>query len=375
MRLPTLIALVTVANVAAAQSSPRPSPVEIRCPRPPIAVVTEGKTILAYELHVTNFGARSLKLNELRIGTGAGTGVLATYRDSALRALIQPVGVPEALDSTRLGVGRRLIIFVWLEADGHVSASTLRHRLAFSVIDTSTSASTNVTESAIDSIFVPISTARVPVLHAPVRSGQWFGGNGPSNFSDHRRSVFSLEGDVFIAQRFATDWNMIGANGNTWHDDRKRNENFWGFGQDVLAPADGEVVAVLDSIGDNVPGALPAISLATIAGNYVTVRIAPDRYVLFAHLKRGSVRVHTHQRVRAGDVLASLGNTGQSTAPHLHMQLMDRNSVLAAEGVPFLFDHFAFLGYGRDFEASKHPFVPRRLGMTMDDMVVEFTRP
>ena len=69
-----------------------------------------------------------------------------------------------------------------------------------------------------------------------------------------RRSVVAIDGRPCISQRFAIDWVLIGNNGNTFHDSRERNENFWAFGQPVLAVADGEASEVVDGIPDNLPG-------------------------------------------------------------------------------------------------------------------------
>ena len=124
----------------------------------------------------------------------------------------------------------------------------------------------------------------------------------------------------------------VGPNGNTWHGDRGRNENFWGFGEPVLAVADGEVVTVGDSIADNIPGKLPAAPTVTnIAGNHVILRVGPSRYVMYAHLEHGSVRVHAGERVKRGDVIGRLGNSGQATAPHLHFQVMDAQTTRDAD--------------------------------------------
>jgi murein DD-endopeptidase MepM/ murein hydrolase activator NlpD len=131
------------------------------------------------------------------------------------------------------------------------------------------------------------------------------------------------------------------------------------------------VVAAVDSIEDHAPhGPVPPVTLANIAGNYVTIRIGPDRYATYAHLKRGSIRVHTGQRVGSGEVIALVGNTGQSTGPHLHFQISDGNSFLGSEGVPFVFDRFRFLGYAKDFEENKHPDSPRRLEIPVEDEVI-----
>jgi Peptidase family M23 len=225
----------------------------------------------------------------------------------------------------------------------------------------------------LDNLVVPVSPDPVPVLSSPFDGGEWYGGDGPSNSSVHRRSVISLEGGVFIAQRFATDWGLIGKNGDTKHDDKSKNENYWCFGQPVHAVADGAVTEAVDQYPDNQPGTpLQPQTVENTPGNHVILRIGQGQYVLFAHLKSGSVRVHVGDKVKRGGVIALVGNSGNSTGSHLHMHVMDRNSPLASEGIPYVFDHFNFLGWGKDFEESKHPDVPHKNEMPVDDMVVGF---
>jgi hypothetical protein len=250
--------------------------------------------------------------------------------------------------------------------------SALRHRFLFDVADPSRAKGTPNDESALDGVIVPVSNEAVPVLKPPMGDGIWYAGNGPSNTSDHRRSVIALDGRAHIAQRFATDWMMIGPNGNTFHDNRRKNENFWGFGHPLMAVADGEVTAVVDDLPDHLPDHPPAITLGNIAGNYVILRLAPGIYAMFAHLKQGSIRVRLHQQVKAGEVLGELGDSGQTTGPHFHFQLMDGNSPLAAEGLPYVFDKFRFLGFGKEFEMDKHPDQTRSLSLPMDDTVLSF---
>jgi hypothetical protein len=165
---------------------------------------------------------------------------------------------------------------------------------------------------------------------------------------------------------------MVGDNGNSFHDNRDRNENFWAFGQPVLAVADGEITEVVDDIPDNIPGKLPLVTVQNIAGNHVILRIAPDVNVMFGHLRQGSIRVRLHQRVKRGFQIGEVGNSGSTTGAHLHLQVTDGNSALASEGLPFIFERFRFLGFGKDFELERHPDLPRSRALPADDSVVTF---
>ena len=84
------------------------------------------------------------------------------------------------------------------------------------------------------------------------------------------------------------------------------------------AAGGGEVSGVLDSFPDNPARALPSqVTLRNFDGNYAMLPIVSNRYVSFAHLQAGSVRVHLHLRVRRSDVLALVGNSGQAYRPAL----------------------------------------------------------
>ena len=380
LRIVLVVAALVPAGGALAQESAPPTPVEVINPAEPVPVVAEGKRILAYELHITNFGQDALVLQRIEVYSGDHAEPLATFEGTALAPMVSLVGEPMDMsggkasgEKLRLDPGRRLVVYMWLALPlQDPVAASLRHRLSFTVEGGGGQAGA-ATASHIDGIVVPVSREAVPLLLPPLRSGEWLAGNGPGNSSDHRRSVISLQGGVYIAQRFATDWMMVGKNTNTFHDSREKNENFWGYGQPVYAVAEGEVTAVVDKFPDNQPGELPQpVTLENIAGNHVILRIAPKRYVMYAHLKAGSVRVRLHQQVTSRDVIAQVGNSGQTTAPHLHFQVMDGNSPLAAEGVPYLFRSFTFLGLGRDFEEDKHPTVPKERELPLDDDVVAF---
>jgi murein DD-endopeptidase MepM/ murein hydrolase activator NlpD len=79
--------------------------------------------------------------------------------------------------------------------------------------------------------------------------------------------------------------------------------------------------------------------LRKVLGNFVILRSSdsPDVFAAFAHLRPGSVSVATGDTVRTGDLLGRVGSTGNSTAPHLHFQLMDSVDPTVAKGVPCVF--------------------------------------
>jgi len=85
------------------------------------------------------------------------------------------------------------------------------------------------------------------------------------------------------------------------------------------------------------------MTLETIGGNYVILDLGESRYALYGHLMPGSLRVKPGDRVRHGEVIGRLGNSGNSTGPHLHFHLSDRNQPLAAEGLPYVIDSWELM--------------------------------
>lgn len=96
-----------------------------------------------------------------------------------------------------------------------------------------------------------------------------------------------------------------------------------------------------DGLPEQTPGALPTGRRVRSAGaNHAVVRIATRRFAFSVHMQPGSLRVRVGDRVRAGQVLGLLGNTGNTDAPHLHFHIMDGPSPLQSNGVPFVLSRF-----------------------------------
>jgi murein DD-endopeptidase len=146
-----------------------------------------------------------------------------------------------------------------------------------------------------------------------------------------------FHGRSCTSQRFAVDWLRYDSAGKLFKGSGERNADFFGYGEPVLAVADGKVFDIRDGIPENEPAKAPTVSITDDTLNRVGLQVSATRYVYYAHLLPGSVRVKVGQRVKRGDVLAKLGNSGNSTAPHLHFEVVDGPSFLSAQGVPFAF--------------------------------------
>jgi murein DD-endopeptidase MepM/ murein hydrolase activator NlpD len=199
--------------------------------------------------------------------------------------------------------------------------------------------------------------------------------NGPSNTSQHRRALIPINGHAYISQRFAIDWVQVYPDGKTYKGDPSDNKNYRAYGTEIHAVADGVVTQVGDGIPQNTPGAKSLavpITLETIGGNHVIMEIGNGLFAFYAHMQSGSLRVKVGDKVTRGQVLGLLGNTGNSSEPHLHFQICNANSELGSEGLPYAFAAFEVQGKGEEEKMSMFPGGPVKHEMeipTEDEMV------
>ena len=324
----------------AAPDLTRTVPLEVSVPASPSPVRADGKLHLVYELHLTNFdpGARDLKLTRLEVLADAKP--LLTLDGEALAGALMQPGRREVPDKTVLSPGTRGVVFVWVTLDPAAPAvpSELRHRIAVAG---------EKGERLLEAGRIQVRPEPALTLGPPLRGGGWLAAVGPSNSSGHRRTFITLDGRPRIAQRFAIDFARLGESGLPFEGDPKKNESWYGYGQEVLAVADGVVASVQDGIPENVPlspeMAIP-IDVSNAGGNYVILKLEDGRHAFFAHLKPGSLRVKLGDRVTRGQVLGLLGNSGNSDAPHLHFHVTDADSPLGSEGQPYAFESFEIEG-------------------------------
>jgi hypothetical protein len=366
--------VVTVPRWVEAQAQLPPF-IEMRVAKAPTVVAAKGTGILVHELHVTNFQATPLTLTRIEVLSGdANGGILLALEDSALaRALARPglTPPPPLPERARLNGGLRAVAFLWVPLGTRVAPGTLRHRLTVSQ-GSGDSVRTHVIEGG------RISVVRdVAVIGPPLRGTGWLTANGPDAQTGHRRSIVPVEGTAAIAQRFAIDYVKMDTSGRRFIGDSLKNESYYAHGTDAIAVADGIVAAVKDSIPENIPGpasrAVP-ITLETVGGNFVILDIGLGRYAFYAHLIPGSLRVRVGDRVRKGQVLGLVGNSGNSTEPHLHFHVMDGTSPLGSEGIPYAHERFDLVGTCRRMftECARSTAEPRRGEIPLGNMVIAF---
>ncbi len=188
--------------------------------------------------------------------------------------------------------------------------------------------------------------AAARVIQPPLRGDNWLATNGCCNrLTPHRGAIITVNGVIQAPERFAIDWEQADSQNRMVSGDPKKLKNWRYYGAPIYSVADGTVVNLWDESDEQIPGPNPTgVTTESIGGNMLVVDIGGGAYAFYAHLQRGSLKAKLGDKVTAGQVLGLLGNTGNSTAPHLHFHLMDSPSPLNANGLPYVFTRFTSSG-------------------------------
>jgi hypothetical protein len=135
-------------------------------------------------------------------------------------------------------------------------------------------------------------------------------------------------------QRHAYDI-VMWKDGSTHTGDGKKNEDYFCWGQPIVAPADATVTEVENGAPDNTPGVMDPEHKA---GNHVVLDLGGGEYALIAHMQKGSVLVKVGDKVTRGQRLGLTGNSGNTTEPHVHFHVQDGPTLFEGAGVPVWFD-------------------------------------
>ena len=191
--------------------------------------------------------------------------------------------------------------------------------------------------------------------------------DGHDFYSHHRRFAMSLVRKITNGRfssnfsRYGLDFTILGADGNTRRMKKSQiPENydfhfedvtkFYTHGADVFAPAEGEIVEVVNSLEDlyetpfNMDKAIAEDRIKELAGNYVIIKHNEREYSHLYHLEQGSLVVSHGNRVVRGQKIGKIGFSGASTTySHLHYQLMDGIDFLGDNPIPFKFSNITLM--------------------------------
>lgn len=327
--------------------------------QPRVVTGSDGNRHLVYELMLRNTSPVSFDVSEVKVAASTGQPELADF--SPVRLLIDP---PPAPRRSLLRAGELGFFFIHVAMPPAAAVpDRLLHRITLTPEVgrgpwTITGGETAVVNAA------PI------VFGPPLRGKRYIAGDGCCDAPRHVQAVMpDGQSAWWNAQRFAIDWEQLDEQNRLWVPQVGREtaphvEDFHIYGQELLAVADGTVVGVSERVlPDQPPGKLPDdLPIEEADGNHVILDVGNGVYVLYAHMAPNSIAVTLNQRVKKGELLGRVGNSGNSSAPHLHLQAMDRPSSLAANGLPYVFERFRITGFdpggSDDFQAAEDKGTP-----------------
>jgi hypothetical protein len=322
---------------------------------------TDGKYHVAYDLQLTNASPvpATIELVDVVDGTDP-TKVITSFAGAAL---VDPncaygdcnrlQAVPHGrLETSIIPPRESRVLFLDYTFDNPSEVpKAVLHHLRGTGADSPASREPAPIDYVVTPIDLAASTPRV--ISPPLRGDNWIALNGCCEPGfPHRGSTLPVDGKLNNSERFAIDWKRTDDSGAFYVGDKTQNTSYVDYGTEIHAVADATVVSVLDNMAANAPGVLPAqdpvlaakLTALNVDGNHIVLDLGDGVFAMYAHLIEGSLLVKPGDKVKDGQVIAKLGNTGNANASHLHFQLMNGPTLLGSDGLPYVFHDFDYAG-------------------------------
>jgi hypothetical protein len=313
---------------------------------------SDGLTHLAFAMQFTNPWNLQTEIQSVEVvdpsqnNKPTGTNRVLSIKEENVGGQIKLVTLPATLDkasySSKLTGGQSGVMFfdvTYAESNDVPCAIALR-------VHSVQPESKSMPESTMLSPPLKVSSQPAIVLAPPFKGDGWLNANGCClEVGPHRFVTNPMNGTLDPSEQFAIDWIKVDSQRKAFRGDGKKSEQWLCYGAEVLAVAPGTVVEAMRDLPDEPPGMAPTgLTVPQIGGNHVILDLGGGRYAMYAHLAPHSVTVHVGDRVRTGDKLGLLGNSGNTTGPHLHFQIGDRPSILDTTSLPFVFENMLLEG-------------------------------
>lgn len=376
--LATLIALPPAGHGQATQQM---TPLLLAVHDAPIPFMGSDERIhLVYELSMTNFSSAEVAVEKVEV-FGAGS-VLQTLDTAAVSSRLQPAGERESSGTLAKSTQGLLFLNVSLPPGTPIPQQlTHRIRARFSA------APAGHQEISETGGATPIDPQPVLKIGPPLRGDNYISADSCCDATRHTRAALPVNGRLYLAQRYAVDWEQLDASHRIFSGPREKLESYSIFGKPVYAVADAVVALVATGQPEQTPGKFPTnISVDEADGNCIILDLGQHHYALYAHLQSESIHLKRGDRVRLGQVIGQVGNSGNSVAPHLHFQLMEGELSLGSNGLPYEVTSFSVTGETpgtKAFDEAEangtplaiNPFSPPHLvkdALPLDQLIISF---
>jgi hypothetical protein len=322
-------------SATSSNQSERITPVMLTVQDAPVPFAgSDGRTHLVYELWLKNFSSGKVTVEKVEIL--GDSKLIQTLDAPEIATRLQPAGFREPTATMAPSTEALLFVDVIMPA-GQVAPRKLTHRLQLRA-EAAPPGMQEITEAGGE--ILP-SVAPVVVIAPPLRGDRYISADSCCDATRHTRAALPVNGRVWIAQRYAVDWEQLDDQARIYHGPQSDVNSYTIYGGEALAVADAKVISVIDGLPNQTPGQYPTnIPIEQADGNSVVLDLGAERYALYAHLQPGSIRVHPGDTIKRGQTLGLVGNSGNSVAPHLHFHVMSTPSPLASNGLPYEIDTF-----------------------------------
>jgi hypothetical protein len=344
---------------------------------------SDGRTHLVYELWMTNYSSSDATVQKVDVLDS--DKIIATFDAKAIAARLQPAGTREPVGTMAKSTLALLFVHITLPADAAIP-SLLTHRVT-GHFNAAPPGRQEITETGGETT---VDRRTVVRIGPPLSGDDYVSADSCCDATRHTRASLPVDGRVWIAQRFAVDWEQLDAAHRIYSGPSAKLESYTIFGKPVLAVADATVESVIDGQPEQIPGHYPTnIAISAADGNSVVLKLDEHAYALYAHMQPDSIRVHKGEQVKRGQVIGLVGNTGNSVAPHLHFHVMDGPSPMASNGLPYEIDSFIVTAKSPStaaFDEAEGKGVPLAItglsragavkdGLPLDQLIISFPSP
>jgi hypothetical protein len=378
----TAFATLVLHRIAHANGPELQTPILLSVQDAPVPFTgSDARTHLVYELWLTNFSSAEATIEQVQV-LGDGGAILQDLQPAQIARQLQPAGQRDS--TATLAKGTQALLFLNIILDPGAKPPThITHRVTAQI----TAAPPGHLQISVDGALTQPNLTPPVHIGPPLRGDLYLSADSCCDAVRHSRAALPVNNRIWIAQRFAVDWEQLDASGRIYSGPREALKSYTIFAKPALAVADAIVESTTDRYQEQIPGKFPAnISLDQADGNSVILDLGNHRFALYAHLQPGSITVHRGQRVKTGQVLGLVGNTGNSLAPHLHFHVMDGPSPLASNGLPYVIDNFKITAKSpgtESFDAAEAdgtplatipitPAQPIQAALPLDQLVISF---
>lgn len=307
---------------------------------PQIVKLSDGKSYLMYELMVTNTTQVDYSIEKLSLEDPLNKDeVISEYTVDDIK---EHMRIPKKDAPTNIVSAHETAIITFsLALETNDIPKAIDHVLT---VKTATPISILPAETTERIARTRVDTTKPVVIGPPLKGGNWLAANVADNYG-HRNALFPINGEWVIPERWAVDYVMVDKDNRLFSGDVNNLQNYPGYDQDLLAVSNGTVIKVVDEFEDlEIGKTLENMSLANLGGNFILIDIGHGYTAFYAHVIKGTTTVKKGDKVKRGQVIGKLGNSGNSTGPHLHFHIVKGKDPVGSQGVPYVINKFTLMG-------------------------------